>query len=225
MKVCKYDNIIFDFDSTVIRFESLELIMKNLLEGNKQKIQQIKALTNAGMNGEISFRESLESRLKVAAPSRQALKKFVAHYCPQALTSGILQLIQKLYAEGIKIWIISGGFTEIILPFSEVLNIPMSRVYAVNLNWDENGKFKSLNNDNGFCDSKVIGVKKIQDKFVGKTLIVGDGFTDYELFTSGGIADEFIAYTEHVARYKVLKLSLLCAKNTKELSQLILEAK
>lgn len=218
--MCKYNNVIFDFDSTLIRFESLEVIMAELLQGDQSKIQQIEALTNAGMNGEMSFRDSLEARLKVAKPTKTAVNEFVTQYCPSALTVGIKELIETLHQHNAKVWIISGGFSELILPFAEYLGIPASRVFAVNLHWDENGYFDGLNNDNGFCDSKVTGVTKIQDQLVGETVIVGDGFTDYELYNAG-IADEFIAYTEHVQRDKVLSVTRLCAKNIDELSTLI----
>ncbi|MDA0910225.1 MAG: HAD-IB family phosphatase [Proteobacteria bacterium] len=218
--MCKYNNVVFDFDSTLIRFESLEVIMAKLLQGDQSKIQQIEALTNAGMNGEMSFRDSLEARLQVAKPTKAALDAFVAQYCPSALTVGIKELIEQLHQRNVKVWIISGGFSELILPFAAYLGISASRVFAVNLQWDENGHFNCLNNNNGFCDSKVTGATKIQDQLTGKTVIVGDGFTDYELYNAG-IANEFIAYIEHVQRDKVLSVARLRAKNIDELSTLI----
>ncbi|WP_100550523.1 HAD-IB family phosphatase [Caedibacter taeniospiralis] len=218
--MCTYENVIFDFDSTLIAFESLELVMADLLQGDQHKIQQLEILTNAGMNGEIGFRESLEARLSIVKPSCQALHAFVAQYCPGAFTIGVEKLIQKLHANGVKVWIISGGFRELILPFAQVLNIPSAQVCAVNLNWNENGQFESLNNDNGFCDSKVMGVQRIREQLQGQTLIVGDGFTDYELFREG-IAHQFIAYTEHVSRQQVLDVAPFYAQNITELSNLI----
>ncbi len=218
--MCKYNNVIFDFDSTLIRFESLEVIMAELLQGDQSKIQQIETLTNAGMNGEISFRDSLEARLQVSKPTKAAVNEFVAQYCPSALTVGIKELIETLHQHNVKVWIISGGFSELILPFAEYLGIPASRVFAVNLHWDENGYFDGLNNDNGFCDSKVTGATNIQDQLTGKTVIVGDGFTDYELYNAG-VANEFIAYIEYVQRDKVISVAKLCAKNVDELSTLI----
>ncbi|WP_235842429.1 HAD-IB family phosphatase [Cysteiniphilum halobium] len=218
--MCKYNNVIFDFDSTLIRFESLELVMAELLQGDQSKIQQIEILTNAGMNGEMSFRDSLEARLKVAKPTKAALNAFVAQHCPDALTVGVKKLIEQLHQQDVKVWIISGGFSELILPFAEYLGIPASRVFTVNLHWDDKGYFDCLNNDNGFCDSKVTGAAKIQDQLAGKTVIVGDGFTDYELYNAG-IANDFIAYVEHVQRDKVLSVAKLCAKNIDELSTLI----
>ncbi|WP_440615691.1 HAD-IB family phosphatase [Cysteiniphilum sp. 6C5] len=216
----KYDNVIFDFDSTIIRFESLELVMAELLQGDQSKMQQIEILTHAGMNGEMSFRDSLEARLKLAKPTKAALDAFITQHCPSALTVGIKELIEQLHQRHVKVWIISGGFSELILPFAEHLGIPASRVFAVNLHWDEKGCFDRLNNNNGFCDSKVTGAKKIKDQLTGETVIVGDGFTDYELYNTR-IANEFIAYIEHVQRDKVLSVARLCAKNVDELSRLI----
>ncbi len=215
-----YNNVIFDFDSTLIRFESLELIMKNLLNGDENKIKAIEGLTEAGMNGEISFRESLDRRLQIAKPTKAALNWFAAQYCPSAFTFGIEALIIDLQRMGVEVFIISGGFKELILPFSQTLHINQNYVFAVELNWDEQGVFKSLNNDNGFCDSKLVGAQKIKHKLKGKTVVIGDGFTDFELYRAR-IADDFIVYTEHVKRRKVINLAPYYANSTEELRVLL----
>ena len=216
----KFSNVIFDFDSTLIQFESLEYVMKSLLGDNSHQLQRIESITNAGMNGEISFRESLDQRLQVAKPTKKSLQLFVEQYCPMALTEGISELVARLHSQNTKVFIISGGFRALILPFAKALNIVPEQVYAVELNWDRNGQFKSLNNDNGFCDSKVLGGQKIKCELQGNTVIVGDGFTDYALYQAG-IADEFIAYTEHVVRQKVIEIAPFCAKNIMQLSALL----
>ena len=61
-------NLILDFDSTIIKGESLDLlaetVFENRLESNL-KLQEIIKLTNDGMEGKISFQESLNRRLKI----------------------------------------------------------------------------------------------------------------------------------------------------------------
>ncbi len=47
-------------------------------------------------------------------------------------------------------------------------------------------------------------------KTPGRTVAIGDGFTDYKLYESGICAD-FIAYTEHAARDKVIAVAPRCA--------------
>lgn len=57
---------IIDFDSTLTRVEAMDLLASISLQGLPQKAAaeaRIKELTDLGMNGEISFRDSLKERL------------------------------------------------------------------------------------------------------------------------------------------------------------------
>lgn len=197
-------NIIFDFDSTLIKKESLELILEPLLKNNSAKLKEIEKITNLGMQGELDFRQSLEQRLAIASPTKASIQAFTKKYCPNLLTKGIEKLIAELHAKDYKIWIFSGGLTESIVSFADYLKIPRERIYAVEVNWHEDGSFKSLNNNNGACDSKLLAFKKAQESLQGEVIAVGDGFTDYQLFEAG-FADKFIAYTEHVERAIVVE--------------------
>lgn len=197
-------NIIFDFDSTLIQKESLELILEPLLEGDSDKLAEIEKITNLGMQGELNFRDSLEQRLAIASPTKQSIQGFADKYCPEILTNEIKELIEKLKANGYQIWIFSGGLTESIEPFAEYLQIPKENVFAVEVQWNNDGSFKSLNNINGACDSKLVAFEKVRDRFEGEIIAVGDGYTDYQLFEAG-LADKFIAYTEHIERENVVE--------------------
>ena len=55
-----------------------------------------------------------------------------------------------------------------------------------------------------YNQGKVEVVKNLN--LIGKTIVIGDGYTDYEI-KKHGYADMFIAYTEHVNRYKVSNLA------------------
>ena len=65
--------------------------------------------------------------------------------------------MNELQHKGYKIWIFSGGLTESIIPFAKALKISRKNIYAVEVNWNEDGSFKSLDNTNGACDSKLVG--------------------------------------------------------------------
>ena len=197
-------NIIFDFDSTLIQKESLELILEPLLEGNPQKLQEIERITNLGMQGDLNFRDSLEQRLSIASPTKQSIKDFADKYCPEILTDGVKELIDKLRDSHYQIWIFSGGLTESIEPFADYLQIPRENIFAVKLEWNSDGSFKCLDNTNGACDSKLVAFDKVKDRFDGEIIAVGDGYTDYQLFEAG-LADKFIAYTEHIERKAVIE--------------------
>lgn len=59
-------NFIIDFDSTFVKIESLDLLASIALNGRpdqEERVSKISSITDQGMNGDISFSESLSSRL------------------------------------------------------------------------------------------------------------------------------------------------------------------
>ena len=59
---------VFDFDSTLTRVEALDVLAEMTLEGKSNKdevIHEIQHITNLGIDGDISFTESLERRIKL----------------------------------------------------------------------------------------------------------------------------------------------------------------
>src|SRR3989338_10206993 len=72
----------FDFDSTLVSIESLdELIALSIRENHEPDeagkiLEEIRKITDMGMNGEIDFPESLSRRLKKAPVNRSHIKKF-----------------------------------------------------------------------------------------------------------------------------------------------------
>lgn len=60
--------LVIDFDSTIIEVETLEELAEEALRDNKNKeeiLKQISKITNQGMEGKISFTDSLQKRLSL----------------------------------------------------------------------------------------------------------------------------------------------------------------
>ena len=68
---------IIDFDSTFIKNESLDILFEISDPNNNDKIREIKKITDLGMNGQISFSESLKRRIKLLEASRKDIDKAV----------------------------------------------------------------------------------------------------------------------------------------------------
>ena len=208
--------VIFDFDSTLISCESLELILKEKLHDPHLR-NQIHAITEKGMSGECSFQESLAERLKIASPTLQDIKLF-SHQIRDYLTEGVEHLIKDLQHAAIPTWIVSGGLYEAIIPAAEILNIPKRQVGGVKLQWDDLGHFLGIDNNDPFSISKVEGAKNLVLNWQAPIIAVGDGMTDYALFEKG-LVDHFIAFTEHVRRPILLQKGVIEAANVQELRQ------
>ena len=205
--------IIFDFDSTLISEESLERILEKHSPDKKKIIQ---AVTEEGLRGRIPFSESLARRLAIAAPTRAEVLEF-GERAKQWMTSGINLVISEL--RDYEIHIVSGGIYESILPLAKELGIKELNVHAVTLNWNADGSFQSVNEENPFCRSKVEGCRGL--KWNSPVISIGDSFSDYQLYEKG-LVDAFILYTEHFRCDELLGKGLQEARSSSELLEMIL---
>jgi HAD superfamily phosphoserine phosphatase-like hydrolase len=213
--------IVFDFDSTIVSCESLEILLEEQISKNPELRAKIREITFDGMRGFISFEESLARRLSIAAPTKRQTEEF-GRSAHQWLTLGMEELIQSLHSSLHDVWVVSGGIFESVLPLCERLKIPRDRVHAVKLMWDEKGKFAGIDEKVPFCRSKVEGCKPLEKFWNSPTIAVGDAMSDWRLFEKG-MVEHFIAYTEHFRCKEVLEKGVPEAKNVYSLKRMIEE--
>jgi phosphoserine phosphatase len=102
--------IVFDMDMTIVDFEII-----NRLASFVGVDDQVKAITEKAMNGEIDFKESLRQRVRLLKGTPISTLEQIAS--DLQLTPGSEELIYHLKQVGYKIALISGGFTY----FTDVL--------------------------------------------------------------------------------------------------------
>ena len=194
---------VFDFDSTLTRVEALDVLAEMTLEGRSNKdevIKEIQKITNLGIDGDISFTESLERRIKLLHAKKEDLEGLV-----EQLRSKISKSIEsnkdffEKYADDI--YVISCGFKEFIDPIVKEYNIPSDRVYANTFKFDEEGNIIGFDEKNVLSqhNGKIDCLKQMN--LDGEVQVIGDGYSDY-VMREAGIADKFFAYTENVHREK-----------------------
>ena len=71
------NHIIIDFDSTFIKSESLDILAKTSNKCTKDSENKIAYITKLGMNGKISFKNSLEKRIKLMNASMDDIKNTI----------------------------------------------------------------------------------------------------------------------------------------------------
>ncbi|WP_405606970.1 phosphoglycerate dehydrogenase [Polaribacter sp. Asnod1-A03] len=210
-------NYIFDFDSTLTKVEALDVLAEITLENNPKKqeiIQEIIDITNLGIDGEISFTESLERRIKLLEANKSDLSALI-----EALKKQVSKSIEsnKAFFEEFadNIYVISCGFKEFIDPIVKEYNIPSERVYANTFEFDENGKIVSFDANNPLSqhNGKIKCLKDME--LEGEIQVIGDGYSDY-VTREAGIADKFFAYTENVSRTKTTENADHIAPNLDE---------
>ena len=197
--------LIFDFDSTLVRIETLEALADIALADapDAQAIRaRIAALTDQAMTGEIAFGEALRQRLALLPLNRQHVQALADRILDEG-TPSVRRNLRFFQDNAERIYILSGGFREIIAPIAERLRIAPERVLCNDLVYDETGRVTGVDDANPL--SRAGGKPEvIRDLGLeGPVVMVGDGWTDAEVKIAGA-ADRFYAYTEIARRDRVV---------------------
>ncbi len=202
MKINK--NYIIDFDSTFTKVEAFDVLADISLADHperEERKQQVIDITNQGMDGSISFRESLEKRLNLLAPNKNHLPALILK-----LKDSVSESFKRnkdfflKYADNI--YIISNGFKEFIEPIVTDFGIKPENILANEFRFDKEGKVIGFDTENPLSANggKVEQLKKLN--LQGDIYVIGDGYTDYEI-KQAGFANKFFAFTENVERENV----------------------
>ncbi|KAG1665202.1 hypothetical protein FOA52_002603 [Chlamydomonas sp. UWO 241] len=170
-------------------------------------------ITNQAMDGTLDLSQSLEARLNIINCTPKDVKRFIKANPPQSrLTPGIVQFIKALKVRGITVYLLSGGFREILLPIAAYLDIPPENVFANRMLWQWDDETMEPTKLVGFDTSeptsrnqgKPEAIMQIRDQFpYNSVVMIGDGVTDLEAVQVTGGADLFIGYGGVVVREKV----------------------
>lgn len=199
-------NFVIDFDSTFTQVEALDVMGDISLEGHHEKEERLKKLadlTNSGMAGDLSFRDSLIQRLELLNAQESHLPELINRLKSKVSISFIRN--KEFFNENSKnIYIISNGFKEFIVPIVADFGIKEDNVFANSFKYDKEGKIIGFDMDNVLSSNngKVEMLKSLD--LQGDVYVIGDGYTDYEI-KAAGLANKFYAFTENVERDNVLQ--------------------
>lgn len=206
MQKSRLKYFIIDFDSTFIKYEGLEELANISLHDNPQKqliLKKIAALTNKAMGGEMSFDESLCERLKLLTITQQQVQQ-TAEKLKKDISISIIRNKNFFQKNHKNIYIISGGFKELIVPVVASFGIPEDHVFANTFIFDHNDTVIGIDKNN-FLSQDNGKVKQLEALGLqGEIYAIGDGHTDYQL-KKVGLAKKFIAFTENIERATVMK--------------------
>lgn len=177
--------ICFDMDSTLIETEVIDELAIKAGVGD-----QVKAITESAMRGEIDFKESFTQRVALLKGLDASVMREIAENLP--MSEGIERLMTILKRTGYKIAILSGGFTY----FGNYLKqkFGIDYVYANELEI-ENGKLTGR-----YVGEIVDGKRKaellrliaqVENVDIAQTIAVGDGANDLPMLATAGLG---IAY-------------------------------
>ena len=179
--------ICFDMDSTLIETEVIDELAIRAGVGD-----QVKAITEAAMRGEIDFCESFRQRCALLKGLDVSVMQEIAENLP--ITEGVDRLMRILKKVGFKIAILSGGFTYFGNYLKQKYN--SDYVYANELEV-ENGKLTGRHVGDivdGKRKAELLRlIAQVENVDIRQTVAVGDGANDLPMISIAGLGIAFHA--------------------------------
>ena len=206
--MAKSRKFVFDFDSTLTQVEALDVLAEISLANNPDRdkiIKQIQEITDLGIDGDISFTDSLKRRIALLKAKKSDLDILIKRLSKQISKS--IERNKDFFIDHSKdIYVISCGFKEFIEPIVAEYSITPDRIYANTFKFDKDDYIIGFDDANvlSMHNGKIECLKNMDLK--GEIHVIGDGYSDY-IMRGAGVAHKFFAYTENIAREKILSIA------------------
>ena len=176
-----------DVDSTFIQQEAIEL-----LAAKAGVLDQVSAITESAMRGELDFEQSLRTRVRLLKGLSESAITAVQNEI--TLTDGARDLVNTLHDKGHCVALVSGGFINIIAPMIESLSI---RHYKANtleiVGGVLTGELMGPIIDRAAKGAALLEFAKACGVEVENTVAIGDGANDLDMMALSGLSIAFNA--------------------------------
>ncbi|WP_270979598.1 phosphoserine phosphatase SerB [Campylobacter helveticus] len=199
---------VFDFDSTLMDGETIDILANAYGVGD-----EVKAITQRAMNGELDFFESLHQRVALLKGMSCVDVLKVSQNLP--LMNGSFELIEFLNSKNIISVVFSGGFHEGVDCAMEKLKFKLG---FANYLHHKNGKLTGLvGGEMMFSNSKGLMLERLKQFLnlsLEEVMCVGDGANDLAMFEHSGLKIAFCAK-------EILRASASVCIDVKDLKEII----
>ncbi|MCK4842032.1 MAG: HAD-IB family phosphatase [Methylococcales bacterium] len=189
-----FDIVCFDCDSTLSKIEGIDELGRQ-----SGLFDELVALTNAAMNGELALEDVYGKRLSLIKPDKARMDWLADLYISE-MVEGVEEVFSTLLNQGKQVHIISGGIRQAILPLAERLGLAVDHVHAVDVLFNADGTYKDFDQQSPLAKNggKAIICQQIKHEDLTMAM-VGDGKTDLEakqagakMIGFGGVAERAI---------------------------------
>ena len=176
-----------DVDSTFIQQEAIEL-----LAAKAGVLDQVSAITESAMRGELDFEQSLRTRVRLLKGLSKSAITAVQNEI--TLTDGARDLVNTLDDKGHCVALVSGGFINIIAPMIESLSIKHYKANTLEIVGGVlTGELVGEIIDRAAKGAALLEFAKACGVEVENTVAIGDGANDLDMMALSGLSIAFNA--------------------------------
>jgi len=182
----KYELILFDVDSTLIKEEVIDLLAEK--SGHGPEVSQI---TAQAMRGEIDFLEALEMRLALLEGLPESVFDEVLSQI--SFSDGFSELFKYLHRNHFLIGAVSGGFHNVLDELFADLNLDFLRANTLEVKDSKiSGKLLSQPIDRAAKGQALKEFAASHEIKLEQTVAVGDGANDLEMIELAGLGVSYM---------------------------------
>jgi phosphoserine phosphatase len=178
-----YASVVFDCDSTLVRIEGIDE-----LAGPRR--DEVRALTDRAMAGDVPLEEVYGRRLALIRPTRAQVEALGRAYV-EALVPDARETVAALLELGRTVRIVSGGLLPPVAHLAAALGLSAADVAAVGIEFAADGGYAGFRADSPLARSGGKAEAILAWQLPRPSLLVGDGATDLEARPA---VDAFCAY-------------------------------
>jgi phosphoserine phosphatase len=176
-----------DVDSTFIQQEAIEL-----LAAKAGVFEEVSAITDSAMRGELDFEQSLRARVSHLKGLPQSVLTEVQQKI--TLTDGAEDLVNVLHAKGHTVALVSGGFIDIIEPMIRSLSITCFKANKLEIiDGVLTGHLIGPVIDRAAKAAALREFSNASGVEIENTVAIGDGANDLDMMAIAGLSIAFNA--------------------------------
>ncbi|MBN2088680.1 phosphoglycerate dehydrogenase [candidate division KSB1 bacterium] len=194
-------NILFDFDCCFLQQEAIEFLIELGLRKfdvaeQQFRLESLRSLAARTEAHEVSRGHKMNQQLQISQINQADVKR-AASLMETQLLPEVQMVINYLKENNRQIIVFSRGFEELVLPVTDLLEIPRRNVFSNRLLFEAGSEIPGIDDSNPlFLQSGKVYLAeylKNQGRLLGPTAVIGDSRADLSIRKSG-IANYFIYF-------------------------------